>query len=72
MGKNIVTFILIILVVALAVLSWSLYSGVTECKTVATDLGTKLQQCAVGVEACQDALTALGQVPACAPYIPAQ
>lgn len=74
-----VTIILVIILIVLAGFTWYLYSGATKCKAVATDLGTKLQQCGTGLNQCiagaktlQDALTALRQVSACAPFIPAQ
>ena len=67
--KNIGVIILVIVLIALA---GYLYSGVTKCKTVATDLGTKLQTCVAGVTACQSTLTALMQIPACAAYLPTQ
>jgi len=67
----------IVLVIILIVLAGYLYSGVTECKTVATDLGANLQACGAGLEACtaqatqcQEALTNLQQM--CAPYLPAE
>lgn len=77
-GKNtMVTAILVILVVVLGGLSFYFYSGANRAKSVAEDLGAKLQECVAGVETCkqgaqdcQEALTALGQVPACAPYLP--
>jgi len=70
--KNIVTIILILVLIALAGFTSYVYSGAMKCKAIATDLGTKLQQCAAGAKTCQDVLTALGQVPACAPYLQAQ
>lgn len=67
----------IILVIALIVLAGYLYSGVTECKTVATDLGVQLQACGTGLGTCaaqatqcQEALINLQQM--CAPYLPAE
>jgi len=74
----------IILVIALIVLAGYLYSGVTKGKTVATELGAKLQECGAGLEECgagleecitqatqcQAALTTLQQM--CAPYLPAE
>lgn len=67
------------MIVVLIVLAGYLYSGVTKCKAAAADLGTKLQECGTGLnqcmasaQTCQDVLTALNQVPACAPYIPTQ
>ena len=72
--KNIGVIILVIVLIALA---GYLYSGVTKCKTVATDLGAKLQECGAGLEACmaqatqcQAALTNLQQM--CAPYLPVE
>ena len=84
--KCIWIIILVIALVGLSVFTYRLYSGVTECKAMATDLGKKLQECGAGTtqlqagldecmtgaKACQDALNALKQVPACAPYIPTQ
>jgi len=70
--NKIVTIILVLVIIALVGFSYYLYSGVTKCKAVATDLGTTLQQCGAGVTACQGALNALQQIPACAAYIPAQ
>ena len=77
--ESVIITVLVLVIVVLAGFTYYLYSGATKCKTVATDLGTKLQQCGTGlnqcmtgVETCQDALTALGQVPACAPYLPTQ
>lgn len=77
MDKKCITIIVLVLVlVVLTGFIWYLYSGATECKATATYLATQLQECAVGLnqcmagaEACQDALNALGQVPACAPYL---
>ena len=82
--KDIGTVILILTLIILAVFTYNLYSGATECKAIATDLGAKLQECGAGieqyeaglnecmagVEVCQGALTSLKQIPACAPYIP--
>ena len=72
--KNIGVIILVIVLIALA---GYLYSCVTKCKTVATDLGAKLQDCGAGLETCtaqatqcQAALTNLQQM--CAPYFPAE
>ena len=48
--------ILIVLVIVLAALSYYLYSKAMTCKTIAEELGA--------------ALTALKQIPACAPYLP--
>jgi len=77
--NKIVTIILILVIIALVGFSYYLYSGVTKCQVVATDLGTSLQQCGTslqqcgtGVTTCQGALNALRQIPACAAYIPAQ
>jgi len=84
--KDIITVILVLALIVLAGFTYYLYSGVMECKALATDLGTKLQACVAGLDqyeagldecmagaiACQDALTALKQIPACAPYIPAE
>lgn len=79
-GKNnILIVILVLAVLVLGGLTYYFYSGAVECKAKATDLGAKLQECAAGVdeclagaELCQDALTALKKVPACATYIPTQ
>ena len=82
--KNIILIVLLVVVVALAGFTYYLYSGVTECKTVAEGLGaqliecgaglTQLQaglaECMVGATACQEVLTGLKQIPDCAPYIP--
>ncbi len=72
--KNIGVIVLIIVLIALA---GYLYSGVTKCKTVATDLGTKLQECGAGLETCmvqatqfQEALVNLQEM--CAPYLPTE
>ena len=72
--KNIGVIILVIVLIALA---GYLYSGVTKCKAVATDLGVTLQECGAGLETCmtqatqcQEALTNLQQI--CAPYLPAE
>ena len=72
--KNIGIIILVILLIAL---TGYLYSGVTECKTSATDLGIKLQECGAGLEECmtqatqcQAALINLQQM--CAPYFPTE
>jgi len=72
MNKNIIIIILVLVLLGLAGFTYYLYSGATECKTkalecktIATDYGTKLQLCA-------GALTSLKQVPACAPYFPAE
>jgi len=77
--KCIIITVLVLVLVVLAGFTYYVYSGATKCKAVATDLGTKLQQCGTGLNQCmavvktyQDALTALGQVPACAPYLPVQ
>lgn len=74
----------VIALIALAGLSYYLYSGVNQCKTVAIDLGTKLQECGAGLTQlqsglegcmagatqCQQALTTLQQT--CAPYLPTE
>ena len=72
--KNIGVIILVIVLIALA---GYLYSGVTKCETVATDLGVTLQECGAGLEICttqatqcQEALINLQQM--CAPYLPAE
>jgi len=72
--KNIGVIVLVIVLIALA---GYLYSGVTKCKAVATDLGVKLQECGAGLETCmtqatqcQTALTNLQQM--CAPYLPVE
>ena len=72
--KNIGVIILVIVLIALA---GYLYSGVTKCKTVATDLGSRLQECGAGLETCvtqatqcQEALINLQQT--CAPYLPTE
>ena len=77
--ESVIITVLVLILVVLAGFTYYLYSGATKCEVVATDLGTKLQQCGTGlnqcmtgVETCQAALTALGQVPACAPYLPTQ
>jgi len=84
--KDIVIAILVIALIVLAGLTYQLYNGVNECKAQAMTLGGQLQDCAAGLEqlegglaqcmagaqTCQDALTALQQIPACAAYIPAQ
>ncbi|KPJ71860.1 hypothetical protein AMJ50_00015 [Parcubacteria bacterium DG_74_3] len=84
--KSIVIIVLVLALVVLGVFTYRLYSGANECKVIATDLGTQLQECGAGVtqlqaglaecmagvQACQDALIALSQVPACAPYIPTE
>lgn len=77
--KFVVIIILVLVLIVLAGFTSYLYSGITKCKegvtqcqTTAVSLGTQLQQCAVGIEACQDAFTALGNIPACAPYLPSQ
>jgi len=74
--KDILLIVLVLVVIALAGLSYYLYSGANKCKAIATDLGGKLQQCAAGVAqcatgatTCQNALTALKQIPTCAPYL---
>jgi len=67
-----VTIILVLVIIALVGFAYYLYSGATKCKDIATDLGTRLQQCGVGVTTCQGVLNALEQIPACAAYIPAQ
>ena len=72
MDKNIIIVILIIALIALAGFTYYTYSGAMKCKAIATDLGTQLQSCGAGVKMCQDALTALKQIPACAVYFPAQ
>lgn len=75
---------LIIVIIALAGLSYYLYSGVAQCKAIATDLGVKLQECGDGVEQlqsgleqcttqarqCQGALATLQQT--CAPLLPTE
>lgn len=82
--KCIVIVILVLALIVLAGFTYYLYSGAAKCKTMATGLGTKLQECGAGVDQLkaglnecmagvkvyQDALTALKQVPDCAPYIP--
>ena len=72
--KNIGVIILVVVLIALA---GYLYSGVTKCKAVATDLGAKLQECGTGLETCmvqatqcQEALINLQQE--CTPYLPAE
>lgn len=72
--KNIGVIILVIVLIAFA---GYLYLGVTKCKTVATDLGAKLQECGAGLgecmtqaTQCQTALTNLQQM--CAPYLPVE
>ena len=69
--KNIGVIILIIVLIGLAVY---LYLGLTECKTIATTYGEKLQECALGLETCviqagqcQEALINLEGM--CAPYL---
>ena len=66
------TIILVIVIFALAGFAWYLYSGAAKCKATATELGAQLQQCATAIQTCQATLSALQQVPACAPYFPAQ
>jgi hypothetical protein len=77
--KGIIITVLVLALVVLAIFTYYIYSGAMKCKAVATDLGTTLQQCGTGLNQCmagaktlQDALTALGEVPACAPYLPTQ
>ena len=72
MKQNTLVIILVLIIVVLAGFAWYLYSGATKCKVVATDLGTQLQTCAAAVTTYQSVLTALSQVPACAPYLPTQ
>ena len=42
----------IILIIVLLVLVGYLYSGAAKCKTAATELGAKLQECGTGLETC--------------------
>jgi len=74
--KDILLIVLVLVVIALTGLSYYLYSGANECKAIATGLGGQLQQCAAGVAqctvgatTCQAAITALKQVPTCAPFL---
>lgn len=75
--KDIGIVILAVAVIVLAGAAYYLYSGVNECKAVATDLGTQLLGCGTGVEKlqsgldeCREALINLQEM--CAPYLPAQ
>jgi len=82
--KSIVIVILILALIILAGFTYNLYSSAMECKVTAIDLGAALQECGAGIDqleaglnecmagakACQDALTGLKQIPACAPFIP--
>lgn len=84
--KDIIIIVLVLVLIGFAGLVYYLYLGVMECKATATGLGAKLQECGVGLdqyeaglnecmtgaETCQDALTGLTQIPACAPYILAE
>ncbi len=81
--KCIVIVILVIVLIGLASFTYYLYSEGTKCKAIATDLGTRLQECGAGVDqlkaglnecmagaqACQTLLIGLTQIPECAPYI---
>jgi hypothetical protein len=84
--KYLVIIILVLALVVLAGFTYNIYSGAMECQVIATDLGARLQECGAGVtqlqaglneciagaQACQEVLTALSQVPACALYIPTE
>ena len=82
--KDIIIVISLVALVALGGFTYYLYSGVTECEVVATDLGAQLLECGAGVELltagldactvqatqCQEALITLQQL--CAPYLPTE
>ena len=70
--KCIVITILVLALVVLAGFTYNVYSGAMECKAGVIQLQAGLGECMVGVQVCQDALTALSQIPACAQYIPAE
>jgi len=72
MNKNTIIIVLAIVLIVLGGFTYYLYSGVTKCKAIATDLGTQLQTCGAGITTYQNTLTALMQIPACAAYLPAQ
>lgn len=80
MGKtNLVTIILVLALIGLAGFTYYLYSEAKKCEAIAIDLGTRLQACGAGLEqcmagatVCQEALTGLKQIPACAPYLPGE
>jgi len=77
--NNTIIIILIVILVVLAGFTYNLYSEALKCKATATELGNKLIQCKAGLDQavtgatqCQEILTGLQQVPACAPYIPTE
>ena len=84
MQKDLIIVILLIALVALGIFTYNLYSKASQCQTIATDLGTQLQelgiaaqqcqdgltQCLDGATQCQDALISLQE--ACAPYLSGQ
>lgn len=72
MGKDIILAVLVILLVVLGYFTYDLYSKGMQCKTGVEQLQAGLSQCQAGVIAYQEALAGLAQIPACAPYIPAQ
>ena len=74
---NIVIVILVLALVGSLGFNFYLYSGVMQCKAVATDLGTKLQSCGAGLTecvasatACQEALASGAGCPPCPPCPP--
>jgi len=57
MDKNVGIVILVILLIVLAGATWYFYSKATECKTIAEDLGSQLQQCGAGLTECTTGAT---------------
>jgi len=65
MGNKIVIILLLILLIALGIFTYYIYSQGKKCETLA-------KECANGVEICQAALTNLAKIPGCVPYIPTE